>query len=61
MSSTMPDGRPMHPPCTCRECSDGPGIDYDHDRTNRVLKAMELDRSERQRRLQAWRDKTSTL
>lgn len=52
----MPDGRPMHEPCTCPECSDGPGIDYDRDRTDRVFKSLEMNRAERQRRLTAWRE-----
>lgn len=60
MSDTMPDGRPMHPPCTCPECSDGPGIDFKAgdsiERMARIVGVMELDREQRQRRLAAWRD-----
>ena len=58
MDPTMPDGSPMYPPCTCPECGPCPGIDYqtDENRMARINKVLEMDRAERQRRVQAWRD-----
>lgn len=57
-TDAMPDGRPMHPPCTCPECSDGPGIDYgdSSDRTARMISAAAVDRVARQQRLTKWRE-----
>lgn len=53
----MPDGTPMHRPCSCLECSDGPGVNYEDARLSRVLGMMEADRAERRIRQQQLRER----
>jgi hypothetical protein len=47
----------MHLPCTCPECTPGPGVDYGRDRAARVLAMMEDDRADRIRRQQQLRER----
>ena len=48
----MPDGSPMHRPCTCPECGPGPGISFT---TESFLKILEAERAARRERLERQR------